>query len=211
MKWAMSHDYAAIMTTAILAVLAVGTVQTYTLMKIASDFVTEGTQLAAESWQRCLDAVRQGQAPADEDLDKAYSRRFFSYYLAFKPMAAYAAGFLWSVIVTVLGTLQVKILRWAATEDPGKEPGLARTAFYCVTAAIILLLAEGLIRVFARLVTGYWKAVTPIWRQSSRSERAEMDRALREYWRTGQWTAPMVATPPDAPGEGTPANPPDPS
>lgn len=198
MKWAMSDDYAALLTTLIVAVLAVGTIQTYTLMKRWGDTETERVRLTSQARERVLEAMRQGQDPGEEDLRQAFVP-VFNLGMNRKAVPAYVAGFVWVVVVTTLGAFQVKILRWAAAEGDPADPQLARKAFYAVSIAIALLLAEGMIRAFSQMLSEQWTAVKPL-RQYSRSERRRAIRTVRQFRKTGQVPTPASPpTPPNAP------------
>ncbi|MEC7051330.1 hypothetical protein RFN57_03265 [Streptomyces violaceochromogenes] len=116
-----------------------------------------------------------------------------------KAVPAYIAGFVWVAIVTSLGAVQVKILRWTAAEGAPTDPRLARQAFYAVTISVAVLLAEGLIRAYSQMISQQWSAVRPLWRYSHR-ERKQALRVIRQFRKTGQLpTTPSPPAPPSAP------------
>ncbi|MEU0770563.1 hypothetical protein [Streptomyces albogriseolus] len=199
----MSDDYAALLTTLIVAVLAVGTLQVYTLMRSYGQAQTEAVRATAEAKRRVMEALRQGQSPTPEDLRQTHVPMTAAAGFQRKNGAAVLALLVWTVTVTTLGAYQIRILRWAGSAEHPKDPHLAKMAFYVVTFAIALLLVEGLLRAFLRTFSEQWTVLAPV-RQYPRSERARANRAARQFVRTGQIPAPA---PSNATQPGTPANP----
>ncbi|MFI9150305.1 hypothetical protein [Streptomyces sp. NPDC053367] len=193
MKWAMTDDYASLVTTLIVTVLAVGTIQTYTLMRRLGDSQTEDVRRTVEARLRVMDAMRRDVAPDAEDLRAARvsTVRFLAFTQA--NLSAYIAGVVWSVVVVVLGVQQIRILMWAGSADHTANPGLARDSFCLVSAAVVLLLAEGLVRAFVRTVVEQRESLKPL-REYPRDERARMHAAVRRFHRTGEVPGPADST-----------------
>ncbi|MET9735586.1 hypothetical protein ABZZ79_34665 [Streptomyces sp. NPDC006458] len=200
----MSDDYAALLTTLIVTVLAVGTIQTYTLMRRLGDSQTADVRRTVEARLRVLDAMRRGGAPDPEDLRAAHVSTVSFLALSQRNLSAYTAGVVWSLVVVVLGVQQVKILMWAGSADHGDSPNLARDSFYLVAVSVGLLLAEGVVRAFVRTFVDQRESLKPL-HAYPREERAEMLAAVRHFHRTGEAPAPA---PPRAPAEPAPPAPP---
>jgi hypothetical protein len=158
MKWAMSDDYAALITTIILAVLLIGTVQTYSLLRAWTNSYAEIARRYVEAWNRAGDAARNGSDPDDEDLEQisivATPRRLL--LLAWPAMAA---GVAWLSICALLVILQIKVLLWSATHEPARDPQLAKWTFYATSGSVVLLLIEGLARAVLQGISGIWQSL----------------------------------------------------
>jgi hypothetical protein len=194
----MSDDYASLVTTLIVAVLAVGTIQMYTLVRRLGDAQTQDVRKTVEARLKVLDAMRQGQAPDAEDLRRAHVSTVRFLALTRRNLSAYTAGAVWILVVIVLGVQQIKILMWAGSADPAEDPNLARDSFYLVAAAIGLLLAEGLVRAFVRTFTDQRESLKPL-RDYPRDERAQMLAAVRLFHKTGEVPEPTQPAPPATP------------
>ncbi|MFF1320631.1 hypothetical protein ACFVZZ_14530 [Streptomyces chartreusis] len=59
---------------------------------------------------------------------------------------AYAASGVWVAVCGVLVYVQIKVLKWAGTHHPAKDPDLAELAFYVCTVAVGVLVVEGVVR-----------------------------------------------------------------
>ncbi|MFF6911545.1 hypothetical protein [Streptomyces sp. NPDC012466] len=141
----MSDDYAALITTIILAVLLIGTVQTYTLLRAWTNSYAETAGHYVEAHNRVVAAVTAGNDPDSEDLELisavAAPRR-----LLLLAWPAVTAGSAWLTVCALLVTVQIKVLLWSATHQPETDPQLARWAFYVTSGSVVLLLMEGLVR-----------------------------------------------------------------
>jgi hypothetical protein len=188
MKWAMSDDYAALITTVILAVLLIGTVQAYTLFKAWGDGVLEVTEGIRTSIDNIVQAGRTGVEPPAEDLAKIDEARESS-HLVRQKVTALVASFVWLAICAVLVAVQIAVLAWSATHSPDdKDPSLAKFAFVACSVSIVILVAEGALRVMARTAVGMNKQIVELRQYTTEDERRYKE-ALRKY-RQAQQTAP---------------------
>ncbi|WP_415962044.1 hypothetical protein [Streptomyces sp. 021-4] len=197
----MSDDYAALLTTLIVAVLAVGTIQTYSMMKRWSDTQAEQTRVLIEARVRVADALHRNAQPTEDDLKAARESVSTVARMARKGMLPYGASLVWIAVVVTLGDQQLRILKWAATAGDPADPELAKSAFYYVSAAIVLLLAEGFARGLVVTFRTNRQQFKP-WKNYPRSTRDQADRAVRAYRRTGQ--LPAAPTPPASAGQSDP-------
>ncbi|WP_394427375.1 hypothetical protein [Streptomyces sp. SGAir0957] len=201
----MSDDYASLLTTLIVAVFAVGTIQTYSLMKRWGDAQSEQIRELAEARVRVTDALHHGTQPTEEDLRVAGRTSWTPLLMFRRGIAPYIAGLVWTTVVIILGIQQVRILKWTAAAGDDPDPHLARTSFYMVTGAIALLLTEGIVRAFAQTMAKQFGYLKPLW-SYPRAVRAQMDCAVKEYRRTGQLPtlpAPSSAPVPTSAGQGS--------
>ncbi|MFB6849796.1 hypothetical protein ACFCXS_33720 [Streptomyces sp. NPDC056373] len=189
----MSDDYAALLTTLIVAIFAVGTIQTYTLMRLLGQKLNEDARRKAEAQHRVLRALRDAQAPEEQDLTDAYEPAVDRIGLPRKELAVYTAGVTWTGMVIVLGTQQIKILRWAGSAAHPKDPELAEGSFFLVSIAIAVLLVEGVVRALAQSHLEF-RAITAPLRQYTKADRKRMRQVIRQYRSSGQ-----VPTPPAPP------------
>jgi hypothetical protein len=189
MKWAMTDDYASLVTTLIVTVLAVGTIQTYTLMRRLGESQTEDVRKTVQARLKVLDAMRQGLTPDPEDLREAHVSTLSLLALSQRNLSAYLAGAVWSGVVIVLGVQQIRILRWAGSAGHTANPDLARDSFYLVSGAVGLLLVEGLVRAFVRTFVDQRESLKPL-RDYPSDERSRMLAAVRRFHRTGEIPAP---------------------
>lgn len=147
MSWAMSSDYAALITTVILAALLIGSVQTYTLFRRWASVYTDVARLYVDATNRSRRAIQQGEDPDPADTDALIEilskpRRFI-----YRSTAALLAVSVWVAVCATLVIVQIDVLKWAATNQQTKDPGLAKLSFYVAAGAVVLLVAEGVIRV----------------------------------------------------------------
>ncbi|CAM5607628.1 hypothetical protein SVIRM249S_06033 [Streptomyces viridochromogenes] len=155
MKWAMSDDYAALVTTIILAVLLIGTVQTYTLMRAWTDRFVDTAQQYTSSRRQALEAIRRGEEPASHDLNglvAAVGQARPTQLLA-KVWPVLVGTSIWFAVCAVLVSLQIRILFWSATHQPETDPALAKLAFVVTAGSLALLVLEVVIRVAVQLVS----------------------------------------------------------
>ncbi|MEU6687706.1 hypothetical protein [Streptomyces sp. NPDC046832] len=192
----MSDDYAALLTTLIVAIFAVGTIQTYTLMRLLGQKQNEDARRRAEAQQRVLQALRDGQAPDEQDLTDAYVPAVDRIGLPRKELAVYTAGVIWTGMVIVLGMQQIKILRWAGSAAHPKNPELAEDSFLLVSIALAVLLVEGVVRALAQ---GHleFRAITAPLRQYTKADHKAMRQVVKQYRRAGQ--IPTPPAPPSSP------------
>ncbi|MYX18417.1 hypothetical protein GTY67_34275 [Streptomyces sp. SID8374] len=181
----MSDDYASLLTTLIVTVLAVGTVQTYSLLKRWNDTHVEQLRVAMEARIRVADALGRGMQPSEGDLQGADQSARRAVVLARSWVAPWLAGGVWAYVVVMLGKQQLRILKWAATAGDPAAPELAKTSFYYVSIAVALLLAEGIVRVFVSSFIRQYQQLKP-WRNYPRSSRELAYDAIRAYRLTGQ-------------------------
>ncbi|MFC8520152.1 hypothetical protein [Streptomyces sp. NPDC057257] len=174
MKWAMSDDYAALITTVILFVLAVGTVQTYTFLKQYADAAAEWARQLAEVRSRVLSAIRAGDEPENRDMERVGELTEDRPTKGFPP--AYIAAGLWLALCTTLVGVQAKVLLWAATDGHSKDPHLARLSFFVSCAAMGVLTAEGLVRAWLRGRSGLRR-----YALDDEEDAARYQRALADY------------------------------
>ncbi|MET9671243.1 hypothetical protein ABZY19_39015 [Streptomyces sp. NPDC006475] len=199
----MSNDYAALITTLIVAVLAVGTIQTYTFMKRSADLQAEVGEQYVEAQQHIIDLLNQGRVPSTEEMEAATMRWWTPWRLASKWLAAQAAGALWIAVCGFLVFIQAQVLRWAAMEEPKpKASELAETSFLAVIMAVSLLVAEGVLRSFAEVQRRGSDARRRLRQQNSAADRDRLRRAIEVFKKTGQLPAvpaSPVQTPPTPP------------
>ncbi|MGW4759530.1 hypothetical protein [Streptomyces chartreusis] len=177
----MSDDYAAVITTVILAVLAVGSVQTYTLVRRLRDAMVEWVAEAVDARSRVVVALRAAQPPSPDDLAKVDAlTRPDAAVRRLTP--AYVASFVWLAVCGVLVYVQIRVLKWAGTHHPEKDPDLAELAFYVCTVAVGVLVIEGVIRGVAGLVGRMRLMRTEITNtRPSDEELAEFNNSLDRY------------------------------
>lgn len=195
MKWAMSGDYAALITTVILAALLVGSVQTYALFRRWTSVYVDAARLLVDSTNRSRKAIQRGVEPDPADTDAIIEiiskpRRFL-----YRSTAAFLAVAVWVAVCTTLVVVQIDVLRWAATNQPPKDPDLARLSFYVAAGAVVLLVAEGVLRVLFQAGSSLSQAFRDYESMTS-EERRTFYRAL----------GARVASTPTAPAGGDPAN-----
>ncbi|WP_405434855.1 hypothetical protein [Streptomyces anulatus] len=156
----MSHDYAAIVSTLIVALLTIGTVQLVSLLKRWSVMVRGLYQEGYEARHRITEALKTGQSPDAEDFEKLNivrpGRWLFRVAITLGP---YVAAAVWAVACVVLLDVQISVLRWAGADKPGMDPELARKAYRTVVVCGSLMAAEGLLRAcvigFGYIVRGH--------------------------------------------------------
>ncbi|MFG3585791.1 hypothetical protein [Streptomyces sp. NPDC047990] len=178
----MSDDYAALITTIIIAALLIGTVQIYSLTRIWVDVPLETLHQYIQATGRALTSIRAGDAPTPNDLSKlaALADPKGMWKRAWPAMVA-AGIWLWTCILLV--ALQIRILLWSATGAP-RDPDLAKGSFFITAAVVVLLVLEGLIRVLAQGLYKLWQAMaTAAESPSTTDERAELHRALADHVR----------------------------
>ncbi|MFD6493485.1 hypothetical protein ACFV99_23770 [Streptomyces sp. NPDC059944] len=178
----MSDDYAALISTIIIAALLVGTVQIYSLTRAWVDVPIEMLHQYLQANGRALASIRAGDTPAADDLSKlaAITNPKDMWKRAWPAMVA-AGIWLWTCIVLV--ALQIRILLWSATGAP-KDPALAKGAFFITSAVVVMLVLEGIIRVLARGIHRLWQAlVTTTETPSTSDERAQLHQALAGHVR----------------------------
>jgi len=183
MKWAMSDDYAALISTIIIAALLIGSVQLYTLTRTWVSIPIQTLQEFLQAMSRATAAIRAGNDPAVEDLEGIASAVDPKNAIR-KVWPAWVAAAIWMAVCVLLVTLQIKILLWSATGTP-KDPDLAKAAFYITAAVVIMLVAEGIIRVFVSDLPKMFKALAShsddLWPNSA--ERDRLYRALANHTR----------------------------
>lgn len=178
MVWAMSNDYAAIVTTINAAVLLVGTVQYTGLTKRVGDRMLAATREQAEAKALLLDQRRLGTEPSPESLVRLQEQRD---ELRRRTRANAVASLIWSATCALLLVQQMRILAWTGTAHPGPASELARSSFYVtVTGVLVLVLvAEPLARGCYRLWRGVWWGSLEYRKHYPRSERRWLDRQVR--------------------------------
>jgi hypothetical protein len=181
MKWAMSDDYAALVTTVILAVLLIGSVQAYTLFRTWGDGIVEAFEDLTTSIDNVVQAGRSGQEPSIEDLAKIDKARVSGpNHMMRRKVAALLAFTVWVAICVVLVVVEIEVLKWSATHSPEDHPGLAKFAFYACAASVVILVAEGAVRVMARTAISLKKEMEPM-RAYTAEDRRRYDEALHAF------------------------------
>jgi hypothetical protein len=196
MEWAMSEDYASLLTTLIVAIFAVGTIQTYTFFRKWGDLETEELRKSVDARVRVLEALRLDEQPTADDLKAAHVTALKSLKFSRRTWAPYVVAFTWVLLVVLLGAQQIKILRWAASASKPQAPHLAESSFYLVSIALVLVLTEGGLRAVVRALSDQRSSLSRL-DEYPRSERDRMRQAAREYQRTGQMPTPP--SPPENP------------
>ncbi|MFF4369657.1 hypothetical protein [Streptomyces sp. NPDC001594] len=175
----MSDDYAALITTVIVAVLLIGTVQAYTLFKAWGDGFLELTADWRTSADNVIQARRAGVEVPAEDLAKIHEGRE-SNRVKRQKFAALVGAFAWLSICAILVLVEIKVLKWSATHNPKEDPQLAKAAFLACAVSIVILVGEGLGRVVGRLAIGV-KRQREWARQYTDDDLRHYDEALRVY------------------------------
>lgn len=181
MKWAMTDDYAALITAIILAVLLIGTVQTYSFMQKWTQTYVSRLRETYEAYGRIAAAVEEGSEPRPEDLESLRNRVLVVLRIVSSP--AYWALGLWGATCGWLVWTQIRVLRWAGTHHPAADPDLAQEAFAVCCFAIGVLVLEGLVRAMLQAVRDGHGAVLPYLRMS-RAARTRANEALRAHRRS---------------------------
>ncbi|MFE5300658.1 hypothetical protein [Streptomyces sp. NPDC056632] len=184
----MSGDYAAIVTTIVLAVLVVGSVQLYVLAQrelIPHSSYESGS--AAEL--RIVGSIREGNPPRAEDLATLDATTRSGVPLKVIPTRAFVV--LWVIVCFALIVVEIKVLKWAASAKPGPAPELAAWSFYVCAGSVMLLAVEGLARAMAPALTVFLKSAKDMW-SMSREERDQVKIALADY-RAAQNPSPPAA------------------
>ncbi|MEV5583002.1 hypothetical protein AB0L39_31125 [Streptomyces parvus] len=175
----MSDDYAAIVSTLIVALLTIGTVQLVTLLKRWRVFATDFFREAVDARRRVTLALKTGHSPAPEDFESftRWPRR--RPWHSIVALVAPVAACLWGALCVHLVILQVRVLRWAGADEPGPDPGLAELAFLTIVVCGSGMVIEGLIRAVAGLrdTTGQRDYAA----EFTAAERAAFRRSLTEY------------------------------
>ncbi|MFI6729238.1 hypothetical protein NRF20_46165 [Streptomyces sp. R-74717] len=151
----MSDDYAALITTVILAVLLIGTVQLYTLIKSYADAMPQADDSHAALLERVAQALHGNRDPRAEDLaalDQYFTDLFARVVGRNRRWGTYLASAAWVAICCVLVITQIKVLKWSATHTPAQDPHLAKTAFYIASGAVVILVCEGVVRVITQVI-----------------------------------------------------------
>ncbi|WP_228184021.1 hypothetical protein [Streptomyces anulatus] len=200
----MSHDYAAIVSTLIVALLTIGTVQLVSLLKRWSVMVRGLYQEGYEARHRITEALKTAQSPDAEDFEKLNIVRpvrwLFRVAITLGP---YVAAAVWAVACVVLLDVQISVLRWAGADKPGMDPELARKAYRTVVVCGSLMAAEGLVRAcvigFGYIVRGHRDHRAAF----TAAERHAFFRSVHEHRRASRASrrvrsAPEPATPADA-------------
>ncbi|MFF3838244.1 hypothetical protein [Streptomyces sp. NPDC001930] len=184
----MSGDYAAIVTTIVLAVFVVGSVQLYVLARreLIPDPRWESGS-AAEL--RIVGSLREGDQPRAEDLAVLDETTRTSVSLKVIPTSVSAV--LWIIVGFALIVVEINVLKWAATAKPGPAPELAAWAFYVCAGSVTLLAVEGLARAMTPALSVLIKCAKDM-RSMSREERDHVKIALADY------RAAQNASPPEA-------------
>ncbi|MFE1951615.1 hypothetical protein ACFW9D_14215 [Streptomyces sp. NPDC059524] len=149
----MSTDYATLVSAIILGSLAAGTVHTYNLVRKWTNVYTDAARAVAEARARSVAAIRDGNQPDPDDLQLVVDTVVQPRILVWRTLKANFFVMPWMAVCVFLIVTQVDILKWMAVAKPQPDPGLARLSFYVASAAVILLVAEGIIRAFAHAIT----------------------------------------------------------
>ncbi|MFG2557208.1 hypothetical protein [Streptomyces sp. NPDC048581] len=198
----MSDDYAALITTVILAVLLIGTVQLYTLIKSYSDALPQADASHAALLERAVQAVHGNRDPSAEDLvalDQYFADMLAHMGGARRRWGIYLASGAWMTICCVLVITQIEVLKWSATHTPGQDaPQLAKSAFYIASWAIMILVFEGFVRVIIQMIANLQRRRAR-FRQFSADDLRRLSRAAQERYRQAQQPNASGTSDPDTP------------
>ncbi|WP_420031373.1 hypothetical protein ACN2WE_00140 [Streptomyces sp. cg28] len=190
----MSYDYATLVSAIILASLAAGTAQTYTLTRGWFAFYVDAAQELVQARDRSLDALRQGDAPPADDIELLTNVFVKPHRYIIRWLRGLLAWTVWVTICALLVTIQIAILRWAAVSKPDPNPHLAKVSFFAAASVVALLVAEAIIRGFARAVTD----ALSFWKQLKNIASDAHDEALFEVVRARVAPEPAPASDPAA-------------
>ncbi|MEV7643354.1 hypothetical protein AB0O32_25810 [Streptomyces rubiginosohelvolus] len=180
----MSDDYAAIVSTLIVALLTIGTVQLVTLLKRWRAFAVDFFREAVDARRRVTLALKAGHSPAPEDfelLNILRPKRLVSRSVA-ALMAPYVAACVWGAACVHLVIVQIQVLRWAGADEPGPAPELAKQAFATIVVCGSAMVVEGLVRAVAGLRGTIGQRDYAA--EFTAAERAAFGRSLNEYRRS---------------------------
>ncbi|WP_405634216.1 hypothetical protein OHB53_08625 [Streptomyces sp. NBC_00056] len=149
----MSTDYATLVSAIILGSLAAGTVRTYNLVRKWTNVYTDAARTITEARGRAIEAIRGGNQPDPDDLQTVVDTLNVPRILLLPTLRTNFLVMPWIGLCGILIIVQIDILRWMAVAKPAADPGLARLSFYVASAAVILLVAEGVIRAVAHAFT----------------------------------------------------------
>ncbi|MFE9776168.1 hypothetical protein ACFYOV_31830 [Streptomyces sp. NPDC005931] len=177
----MSDDYAALITTIILASLLIGSVQSYSLLRRWADSHLGTTEDGMDARTRALESIRRGEAPRPEDLE-AIALAAQPVRVLRKTLLPLISSGVWLAVSAALVWVQVKVLLWSGTHEPPTDPQLAKQAFYVASGAVVLLVAEGLLRVMAYGASRILQSIQSL-EEATPEERSELLQAIRRYVR----------------------------
>ncbi len=192
MTWAMSNDYAAVLTTINAAVLLVGTVQYTGLMRRVGDRVFTTKRQQTEAKRQLIEQQRGGIDPSAEALLQLRNERR---ELRKRTLPNLVASLVWSATCLLMITNQMQVLAWLGTAQPGAAATLARRSFLVTLIGVSVLVAEPLARGTYRLWRGLWKGSRGYRTQYTRHERRRLQRQIR----TAVLSPPEPATAPTPP------------
>ncbi|MGY5106075.1 hypothetical protein [Streptomyces sp. 900105245] len=178
----MSDDYAALITTIIMAELVIGSVQAYTLMKAWAEPTRQLTLRIKQAAEKVVTARKAGEDANPDDIALIRSARSTveMQRLLMSTLPALAAAMVWMAACTVLVFVQIQVLKWSGTHTPLKDPKLARTSFYVSAGAVVLLVGEGVVRVFVRAYSGMLRDALSVARIKG-EDREHLTAALAEH------------------------------
>ncbi|MEU3693803.1 hypothetical protein [Streptomyces narbonensis] len=182
----MSNDFAAIISSINIAVLVIGSIQHYVLLKKYIADVSQKAPLDMERRRVLIDRMKAtGVKPTRDELAEVHEgdvEREDNY-----PPGLIAAGvgsLLWVFLCTALVFVQVKVLVWAAlwgaVENPPPAKTLAIVSCVVTAAAIVAVLVESVAHLwlpFLFTLRNFERAKTQI----SGVHQTEFDRLLAEY------------------------------
>ncbi|MGW6290695.1 hypothetical protein [Streptomyces sp. NPDC055107] len=182
----MSHDYAAIVSTLIVALLTIGTVQLVTLLKRFSVLFSDLHRGESDARRRITEALKEGQIPDPDDFEKLSVVRPARWILrmATTTAAPYLASGIWGGACVVLVHVQVQVLRWAGTDQAGDAPELAEQAFLTIMVCGSLMVVEGVIRAAVIGLGGLHQDNRDYKAAFSVADRAAFFRSVSEYRRS---------------------------
>nr|WP_185930688.1 hypothetical protein [Streptomyces sp. WAC05458] len=200
----MSADYVAVISTLILAVLAVGTVQIYSTTKESFKKTSETLESLVQARSRVVTALRDGIAPDETDLRLV--ARFPTGVLLFTPRAIFPAlrsaignsfrvapMVTWLILCAALCWSQIRVLIWLGHEKAaGKAPEVAQESALIVVLALLFLVAEAVVRGAGHVIKEKQGQDPDLANHGLTfdEEQALLGPVLREYWRTGQVPPP---------------------
>ncbi|MFE1884171.1 hypothetical protein [Streptomyces diastatochromogenes] len=193
----MSDDYASLIITVVIAVLAVGTVQLYTLMNRWGQVFVTTSGRRTELRLRTLQAMTEGRQADEGDL-KELADKWKWWRSLLRAVPPYLAAGIWGALCALNVGVAIRVLQWSGQDGHGKDPQLAEHAYWVAVASIGTLMFEGLVRSFLT-VGGRMASNRRRLRSFSTDDRDRLYELIDHYQQTGQTQLPPPAPPTSAP------------
>ncbi|MPY47108.1 hypothetical protein [Streptomyces acidicola] len=175
----MSDDYAALITTIILAALLIGSVQLASLLRRFVGAFVESAQRGVNAQNSAIDAIQREEDPEPDDLE-AITVAVRPGRVLRKAIPALAAAIIWLGICGPLVWILIKVLFWSATHEPQTDPQLAKASFYVTAGAVAVLVIEGMVRVVAEALRNMKRALNS-YTPPTREQRSKLFEALARH------------------------------